>query len=160
MGSIMAPVEPVDVHSFLGFATKTGAYKNRSTMADVVAIWSSVPLPLQSLGMEYQLGRKAAGPLPKDTPRLRTASIRNLRPLATLPHPRLRALSTRVSPEKLAIPWLAPSLPWWEPGGRWGEEPLSSKLLLFSHYRVTPPAVAGLGVSLQRRRLRYRLTLG
>jgi hypothetical protein len=144
LGSIMAPVEPADVQSFLGLATKTGAYENRSVMADAVAIWSSVPLPLQSLSTEYQLQRKVTGPPPKDTPQLRNAMVKNLRPLVTLPHPRLRALSNYLPPEKLAIPWIAPSLPWWELGGRWAKEPLSSKLLLFSHYRATPPAVAGL----------------
>jgi hypothetical protein len=142
--SIPAPIEPVDVQSFVGLATKTDAYENRSTMADAVAIWSSVPLPLQSLGPEYQLRRKATGPLPRDTPRLRDTTVKRLRTLETLPHPRLRALSNHVSPEKLAVPWLAPSLPWWELGGRWAKEPLSSKILLFSHYRATPAAVAGL----------------
>lgn len=142
--SIPAPVEPVDVQSFVGLATKTGAYENRSTMADAVSIWSSVPLPLQSLGPEYQLQRRATGPLPRDTPQIRNTTVKRLRTLETLPHPRLRALSNHVSPEKLAVPWLAPSLPWWELGGRWAKEPLSSKILLFSHYRATPAAVAGL----------------
>jgi hypothetical protein len=142
--TIRAPIEPIDIQSFVAFAKKSNAYLDRSTLAGAVALWSSVPLPLQTLGPGYQIHRKMRrGPWPRGTPQLRDRAVKHLQPVDLLPHPRLRALSARVPPNKLALPWLAPSFPWWRLGHRW-ETGIDGKLLLFSHFRATPPAVAAL----------------
>ena len=73
---------------------------------------------------------------------------------AVWPHPRLRAMCEQFQPEKLAVPWLAPSMPWWPLGGRWVGAP-SEKILLFSRFRAVPRAVAGLmSYDLERHLLR------
>ena len=73
---------------------------------------------------------------------------------AVWPHPRLRAMCERFQPEKLAVPWLAPSMPWWPLGGRWAGAP-SEKVLLFSRFRAVPRTVAGLmSYDLERHLLR------
>ena len=141
---VQAPIDPVDLRSFVSLAQKTNAYTERSILAEAVALWSSVPLPLQTLSSDYHLQRIAGnGSWPKLTPRLTVGGVRNLHPIEKLPHPRLRALSTRVPSQKLSIPWLPPSFPWWKLGDSW-KEAIKTKMLLFSQYRATPPAVAAL----------------
>jgi hypothetical protein len=141
---VPAPIDSVDLQSFVTLVAKTKGYDDRSVLAEAVALWSSVPLPLQTLSSDYHLQKIAgSGPWPKRTPQLTDRAVRNLRPIEALPHPRLRALSARIPPENLAMPWLAPSLPWWQLSGPWRERN-PTKVLLFSHYRATPPAVAAL----------------
>jgi hypothetical protein len=141
---IPAPIDPVDLQSFVSLAQKTNAYTQRYILAEAVALWSSVPLPLQTLSSDYHLQKIAGnGHWPKGTPRLTERGVGNLNPIEKLPHPRLRALSTRIPSQKLAIPWLPPSLSWWKLGDAW-KEAITTKMLLFSHYRATPSAVAAL----------------
>jgi len=142
--SVRAPIEAVDIQSFEALAKKSNAYNDRSTLAEAVALWSSVPLPLQTLGPTYQIHRKIGKrPWPRGTPQLTESTVKGLQQIEMLPHQRLRALSDCVPPDKLAIPWLAPSFPWWQLGPRW-RSAIQSKLLLFSRFRATPPAVAAL----------------
>ena len=51
-----------------------------------------------------------------------------------------------VPPKLLALPWIPPSLPWWELGGRWKKDtgPVPGKMLVFSRFRAAPPALASL----------------
>jgi Helicase conserved C-terminal domain len=141
---VPAPLDPVDLQSFVSLAQKTKAYGERSILAEAVALWSSVPFPLQTLSSDYHLQKLAGnGHWPLRTPRLTKRGVGNLNPIETLPHPRLRALSTRIPSQKLAIPWLPPSFPWWNLGDPW-REAITTKMLLFSHYRATPPAIAAL----------------
>jgi hypothetical protein len=142
--TVPAPIQAIDVQSFAALAKKSNAYSDRSTLAEAVALWSSVPLPLQTLGPTYQIHRKIGkGPWPRGTPQLRNGTVKRLQQIEMLAHQRLRALSDYVPPTKLAIPWLAPSFPWWQLGQRW-QSAIDSKLLLFSRFRATPPAVAAL----------------
>jgi hypothetical protein len=121
----------------------------------LVPLWNSVPLPMQSLGPKYLLWTRArklasaAGIEPGDVERMRSQ---------TFPHPRLRALIDHIRPEKLALPWIAPSHAWWPLTGGWeretarngnetqsGETPaIDGKLLVFAKFRAVVPAVAGL----------------
>ena len=109
-----------------------------------VAYWSSVPLPMQTLGPDYKAWNSARRLLPKKGAlRLTRAKIEKFRGPTAWPHPKLRAMCARFPPETLAIPWLPPSMPWWPLGKRWvGAAP--DKALLFSRFRAVPRAVAGL----------------
>ena len=109
-----------------------------------VAYWSSVPLPMQTLGPDYKAWNSARRLLPKKGAlRLTRAKIEKFRGPTAWPHPKLRAMCARFPPETLAIPWLPPSMPWWPLGNRWvGAAP--DKALLFSRFRAVPRAVAGL----------------
>ena len=120
-----------------------------------VAYWSSVPLPMQTLGPDYKAWRSAQRLSPEEgTLHLTRTNVDRFRGPAVWPHPRLRAMCERFQPEKLAVPWLAPSMPWWPLGGRWVGTPLE-KVLLFSRFRAVPRAVAGLmSYDLERHLLR------
>lgn len=129
--------------------------KRERDMEMLVPLWNSVPLPMQSLGPKYLLWTRArklasaAGIEPDNVERMRSQSF---------PHPRLRALIDHIRPEKLALPWIAPSHAWWPLAGSWeresarnvngthsGETPaIDGKLLVFARFRAIVPAVAGL----------------
>jgi hypothetical protein len=109
----------------------------------VQPLWSSVPYPAETL-FRYQIC-KALG---SDLPPVTIASAKE-RPA----HPQLRALvdpngraATTLSSDALALPWLAPTRPWWKLGGEWARLEaagrLRGKALLFSRFVGTPGAVA------------------
>jgi hypothetical protein len=111
-----------------------------------VYYWTSIPLPMQTMGTNYTTW-KEADPAPADgVPQLSEAKRNRFRRTATWPHPRLRALQNElVSAERLILPWTAPSLSWWPLSGGWAatdEKP--SKLLIFSRFRAVPQAVSAL----------------
>ena len=120
-----------------------------------VAYWSSVPLPMQTLGPDYKAWSSARrSPPRKRTLRLAKSDVGRFRGPSVWPHPKLRALCTHYRPEKLAVPWLPPSMLWWPLGGRWAGIP-PEKALLFSRFRAVPRAVAGLmSYDLERHLLR------
>jgi hypothetical protein len=131
------------------------ASKRERDLEMLVPLWNSVPLPMQSLGPKYLLWTRArklasaAGIEPSDVERMRSQSF---------PHPRLRALIDHIRPEKLALPWIAPSHAWWPLTGGWERETarggngtssaetptIDGKLLVFARFRAVVPAVAGL----------------
>ncbi len=57
--------------------------------------------------------------------------------------PKLRALQKLAPTKDLALPWVAPSMPWWPLADPWKDAP-SQKTLLFIRFRVTPQSVAAL----------------
>lgn len=135
--------------------------------ASAVAYWTSIPLPIQTMGPSY-ITWKNAQPRPANgLPGLTQAEKEQFQALPTWPHPRLRSLMDELAPApQLALPWIAPSLPWWPLGGGWaaaGKE--SGKLLIFSRFRAVPQAVAALlsynlEVSLmaaQKQKLKYEV---
>ena len=130
-----------------------------------VPYWTSIPLPMQSMGSRY-LAWKAVLEADVTTSEF-TEKACNRFQRKVWPHPRLRALKELAPPEKLALPWLPPSLPWWPLEGLWkpaGGEPASvagedgaeenglprlslkqsSKLLVFSRFRAAPQAMSAL----------------
>ena len=158
--------KPIDVPTSLNtgdlriFRHMVGCFRNdaedrASGAGPAVAYWSSVPLPMQTLGPDYKAWGAAQRSLPKEgTLRLTRDNVDHFRRPAVWPHPRLRAMCERFQPEKLAVPWLAPSMPWWPLGGRWAGAP-SEKVLLFSRFRAVPRTVAGLmSYDLERHLLR------
>lgn len=133
--------------------------------ASAVPYWTSIPLPIQTMGNAYITWRKATPPATPDVPALTAPEREQFRALAQWPHPRLRSLMAELaSPKRLALPWIAPSLPWWPLAGDWQPtQNQAGKLLVFSRFRAVPQAVAtllsyNLEVTLmaaQRQKLKY-----
>jgi hypothetical protein len=111
--------------------------------ADALAYWSSVPLAAQALGQRYVLSRDRVFKPMRGLTSL-TKDRRDRFARTTWPDAKLRALAAAVAPEQLALPWIAPSAPWWPLDGAWARQNADAKLLMFSRFRVTPPAVASL----------------
>lgn len=138
----VAHIESGDLVTFRHLA-RTVARRKGALRSWVQPLWSSVPYPAETL-FHYQICKALGSDLPPAT----IASGRD-RPA----HPQLRALvdpeggtASTLSPDALALPWLAPTRPWWTLGGRWAELDatgrLRGKALLFSRYRGTPAAVS------------------
>ena len=106
--------------------------------------WLSVPLPAQSLGQRYLAWREAT--IRRDASLIKlTVDRRNSYSLPRKwPSPKLRALEPVTPVECLALPWVAPSIPWWGLRGGWGDLQHQPKLLLFSRFKSTPQSVAAL----------------
>ncbi len=123
----------------------------------VVPYWSSIPLPAQTMGPSYQAWKRRNSAKSNGTPALSEDDRNRFSRPSEWPHPRLRILERLAPPEKLALPWVAPSLPWWTLAGKWktdGKPVVASKLLVFSRYRAVPPTIAAfLSYSLECRYL-------
>ncbi len=116
-----------------------------SHRSSAVPYWTSIPLPMQSMGSHY-VAWKAAIDMQADGVARLDEAMRNRykRPLRW-PHPRLRAMKQLFSPDTAVTPWLTPSNPWWELGGKWKHEGTQpSKALVFSRFRAVPQAVASI----------------
>lgn len=153
-----APLDRRDVQVFRHMVKCfTGDAEHGASVAGAaVAYWSSVPLPMQTLGPDYKAWESADQPAPpkRRALGLTRSDIGRFRRPAVWPHPKLRALCGWFRTEKLAVPWLPPSMAWWPLGGRWAGAPLE-KALLFSRFRAVPRAVAGLmSYDLERHLLR------
>ena len=111
-----------------------------------IPYWSSVPLPIQMMGSGYIAWRRAEkARRRREEPTLRRSQRDRLEAPKTWPHPQLRVLSKIASPSRLALPWVAPSLPWWDLHGAWSEPGASGgKLLIFTRFKAVPPALASL----------------
>ncbi len=158
--SVPAPLQTEDLKVFKHLSDSFRGDHRTSA----VTYWNSIPLPMQTMGPHYITWDKA-GAVPPDGAAHLTEKQRNQFALDdSWPHPRLRALQEKLaSPEKLALPWLPPSLPWWELKGNWqaAAKEDTSKFLIFSRFRAVPQAVSAL-LSLQvetellaRQRLKY-----
>lgn len=124
-------------------AAETGNSSARRASGTVVPLWHSVPYPMQTLGPSYSAWNVAR-------------NITN-RPLSTgcsLPtagvkpgenHPKLRRLLELFRQDSTnRLPWLAPTLPWWELGGDWANAGRSGKLLIFSGFKASPGAISAI----------------
>ena len=113
-----------------------------------VPLWQSVPLPMQALGNRYQAWRNSQPIPPRPDIALTPDMRQRLRTTGPWPHPRLRALLEEMPLQQLALPWVAPSLPWWPLGDAWKNDrrkPVTDgKLLVFSRFRAVPVALSGL----------------
>lgn len=111
----------------------------------IVPLWQSVPLPMQTLGSRY-LAWSNKVKMPTLAALQKTQRDAH-RLDAPWPHPRVRALMSEMSEKRLAMPWTAPSLPWWPLRGGWKAEndsKIDGKLLVFSRYKAVPTALSGL----------------
>lgn len=123
---------------------------DRQDRTATIPYWTSIPMPMQSIGSDYVAYRRAERNMPAPVKGMLTWSQcrRYFKP-GTWPHPRMAALATLMPPQRLALPWTPPSRPWWPLQGAWkksrsdsGEVP--HKLLLFSRFRAVPTTVAAL----------------
>lgn len=110
-------------------------------------LWQSVPLPMQTLGAHYLAWKSRSSA--EVTVHLNEASRQEYGGPDEWPHPRLRALNDAVSMPDLALPWVAPSLPWWPLEGRWArsgsdDRKIQDKVLVFSRFKAVPSALSGL----------------
>jgi hypothetical protein len=111
-----------------------------------VPYWLSVPLPIQMLGGGYVAWRRADRQRKRrDEPIFRRTQRDHLEAPKSWPHPQFRALNDIAPPSRLALPWIAPSLPWWDLQGPWAAPGANAgKLLIFSRLKAIPPALASL----------------
>ena len=126
-----------------------------------VGLWQSVPLPMQSLGRRYTVWRRASNVAPARRIALTNEMRTRFANAGAWAHPGLRALLQALPVRRLALPWVAPSVPWWPLRGDWrsrgGDGRIDGKLLVFSRFRAVPVALSGLlsytvEASLQERR--------
>ena len=137
---------------------RAGEGEKRSGGA-AIAYWSSVPLPLQMLGPDYKAWKAWSDADPKVRPSRSLLLAKPQRDRFTAPkrwpHYKLRAAIEWLDAASMAVPWVAPSMPWWSLGKGW-TEPGPQKALMFSRFRAVPRAIAGLmSYEVERRRL-YR----
>lgn len=115
-------------------------------MSFAVPYWLSVPMPIQMLGPSYIAWLRADKKHSRrDEPGLRRAHRDRLEAPKPWPHPQLRSLNDMVPAARLALPWVAPSLPWWDLQGSWSNpHARGGKMLIFSRLKAIPPALASL----------------
>lgn len=110
-----------------------------------VPYWTSIPLPMQTMDADYRVWEQAQPASASDTPQLKKSERDHFRAKGDWAHPRLRALQKGLALSNLLrLPWLPPSLPWWNLAGDWQQVDRPSKLLIFSRFRAVPQAVAAL----------------
>ena len=114
-----------------------------------VPLWRSVPLPMQALGGRYKVWRRADKTLRAPGRIELTREHRDgFGEGDRWAHPGFRALLEAMPVRRLALPWVAPSLPWWGLSGDWRaggrSGTVDGKLLVFSRFRAVPLAVSGL----------------
>ena len=114
------------------------------TRHEALPYWSSVLLPAQSLGPRYAAWKRAHIKTAPKLIRMARECRNKLSPPPAWPDAKLRALSKIAPPKLLALPWVAPSLPWWPLSGNWKSLSADPKLLMFIRFRATPPSVAAL----------------
>ena len=138
---------PDDLRVFKHFVARLRGKSRRGRrkfdmMSFAVPYWLSIPYPIQMLGRGYVAWRLAArNKRRRNEPTLRQSHRDNLEIPATLPHPQLRVLSKIVDSPRLASPWVAPSMPWWNLQGPWAKpEAAGGKLLVFSRFAAVPTA--------------------
>lgn len=133
-----------DLDLFLRFA----AALDLKDKPAALAYWRAVPYPHQFLGIEYVAWKRAARSKWRDLTGITAKQRSGMRMRYPVPHLRFRKLLDLFPPERLALPWMAPSMPWWALRGPWALESPSTrgleKGLLFSAYRAAPRAIAGL----------------
>ena len=142
---------PDDLRVFKHFVARLRGASKRGRrkfdlMSFAVPFWLSIPYPIQMLGQRYIAWRLASKRnRRRNEPVLRQAHRDKLEIPSTLPHPQLRVLSKIVDSPRLALPWVAPSLPWWNLQGPWaGPGASEGKLLIFSRFKAVPTAIASL----------------
>lgn len=144
--SVEAPITADDIHTFRHFSeclAGAAAGERGRTVGTAVPYWTSIPLPMQTMGQHYKAWSAAVRSRPPAESSLRVtrADREMLAGPKRWAHPRLRAFGEEFPPDRLSLPWLAPSFPWWESGGRWkGGGP--EKALVFSRFYAVPRALA------------------
>jgi hypothetical protein len=137
--SLPAPVETGDLNVFKHLTQSF----NAAHRATAIPYWTSIPMPMQTMGNHYVAWKAAESVECNGTPMLSKKMRDRFDLPKSWPHPRLRALQELVPADRLAIPWLAPTAAWWPLRGAWKSPThLPRKLLVFSRFRAVPQAIA------------------
>ena len=146
-----AEILPEDLRVFRNWVTRLQdgqkrARGNVDLVTFAVPFWLSVPLPIQMLGKGYVAWRRADKRRKRrDEPTFRRKQRDHLDAPKLWPHPQFRALNGITPTSRLALPWIAPSLPWWDLQGPWAAPRANGgKMLIFTRFRAVPPALASL----------------
>lgn len=114
-----------------------------SHRSSACSYWLSIPLPMQTMGKRYVVWEKAKSARTVGVPKITVKMRKTFKKLDYWPHPKLRALNEFCPPQKLALPWVAPSLPWWSLDDDWAKYTDSpGKVLIFSRFRAIPQTIA------------------
>lgn len=105
--------------------------------------WCSIPLPMQTMGPAYKTWEASNPERDSAVPSLSRKKRDRFQKLHPA-HPRLRALKNILPIERLSLPWMAPTAPWWPLKGPWKTHYDAGKVLVFSRFRAVPQAVSSL----------------
>lgn len=112
-----------------------------------VPLWTSVPLPGQTLGEKYSCWKNAPKPR-KCRDALSASGIAVWKKPPTWPNVKARALLKILPDAHLSMPWVRPSRTWWPLGGGWAGQTAHThadgKILVFSRFAAVPSAVAAM----------------
>lgn len=147
MGNTQAKTQPLEATSikedFSVYKYLANSFQDK-VKHEALPYWSSIPLPSQALGPQYSAWKNRCIYKPVKVQRMTEEMRDSLSPPLEWADAKFRALSKIVPAERLAVPWVAPSLPWWPLSKEWQQNGGAPKLLMFSRFRVTPPSVAAL----------------
>lgn len=112
--------------------------------SSAVSYWTSIPLPMQTMGNSYITWRQAIPQPAGEIPIVELKARDRFKVMQNWPHPRLRAIKQELVPtDQLALPWMPPSLSWWSLRGAWSNyQKTTGKVLIFSRFRAVPQSVA------------------
>lgn len=139
---VASPIQSEDLRLFSHLSDSFAEHHRSSA----VEYWTSIPLPMQTMGRHYLTWRESTSTLRSGLFHF-TEEMRNRFKLpADWPHPRMRALEQMITAEQLATPWLAPAAHWWPLAGRWadGKDTRPRKALVFSRFQAVPQAIASM----------------
>jgi len=148
-------VNTADLHTFDDFAGRLRSLRpgkvaqkrlKAVALSHATPLWLSVPYPVQTLPSTYVAGaaleRARQGGLRGGHLRAPQSDKPPVQQSEALSHPKLR--SVLKDADKFKLPWMPPSLPWWELAGAWTAAKEASKTLVFAHFRAAPAAIAAL----------------
>ena len=134
-----APIAPEDLSIFRHLSLSF----DNACRSSAVPYWTSIPMPMQSMGNHYVAWKSAVAANVDGTPQLSEQMRDHHETPDVWPHPRLRALQELARPEQLAVPWLPPTAAWWPLRGVWkNQQQPPRKLLVFSRFRAVPQVIA------------------
>jgi hypothetical protein len=150
-GHPASEIRPEDLDVFKNWVgrlreAKPGKRGTDDLMSFAVPYWLSIPLPIQMMGSNYVAWKRAEKERRRrQEPILRRSQRDRLEAPKSWPHSQLRVLNKIVPSSRLALPWIAPSMPWWDLQGPWSDPAADGgKLLIFSRFKAVPPALASL----------------
>lgn len=138
-------VQPIETRDLLVFRHLVDlAARNKKHPSAQVCYWSSIPLPSQTMS-GYESARVlqvATDPKPPPGAYFTKKTLQALDVRPAQAHPRLRSLHHARAGELQALPWVAPSQPWWNLQGGWAEgKGGPAKILAFGRFRAVPRSV-------------------
>lgn len=136
---LRAPLRAEDLQVFNHWATSV----KPGHKAACVPYWTSIPLPMQTMGSRYVVWDEAKAQRGVRAPEFTEADRDSYSTEVNWAHPRLRSLLEQAPTSFLGLPWIAPTMPWWNLRGPWASPAARrGKILVFSRFRAVPQAIA------------------